>query len=186
MKPNRTFFLAAMLALAVHAQAATKDIVLDRVNAPAAAPAASTNDAMVVSVLVESLDGALRPRPVNAQFRTGERFRIKMLPSRDGMVSLYNTKPSGETAAQPVWRGKATRGLELVTPRLRLDGQRGTDKLHIVLEPAQEQNVFGWLGSWLSGARKDIRLDVQNTSSETYLLGAPAAGLVTTLNITHR
>ncbi len=33
---------------------------------------------------------------------------------------------------------------------------------------------------------KDIRLDVQNTRSDTYLLGLQGKGLLTTLRINHR
>lgn len=192
MTPRRTLLAllataAAAASLPAGAQTATKDIVLDQVNAaPAASAAASAGDAMVVSVLLEAADGTLSPRPVNGAFRTGDRFRVKLLPSRDGMVALYNTNPAGETRAQPVWRGKVARGLETITPRLRLEGTRGTDKLHIVLEPPRESNVVGWLRGWLGGSRKDIRLDEQNTPAGTYLLGAPAGGLVTTLQITHR
>lgn len=191
--------------LAVGAQAAsaqTKDIVLDRVriSAPAAAPAPNAataptsttvyanGDAMVVTVLHEKAGGTLVPRPASASFKTGDRFRVMMLASRDGKVALYNTKPTGELVTQPVWRGDVSKGLEIITPALKLEGNKGTDQLHIVLEPAQEQStgVLVWLGSWLKSSPKDIRLDVQNTTSETYLLGHEGKGLLTTLRITHR
>jgi hypothetical protein len=196
----------SLVALASHAE--TKDIVLDRVRMtapasaaaapaprPATAPTSTTvyanGDAMVVTVLHEKAGGTLVPRAVNTLFKTGDRFRVMMLASRDGKVALYNTKPTGELVTQPVWRGDVSRGLEIITPPLKLEGNKGTDQLHIVLEPAQlptqeSAGVLAWLGSWLKSSPKDIRLDVQNTSSETYLLGLEGKGLLTTLRITHR
>lgn len=190
------------LALSAHATPAqTKDIVLDRVHvsAPAAPSASSTTpvptsttvyangDAMVVTVLQENASGTLVPRPANAKFKTGDRFRVKLLASRDGKVALYNTKPTGELVTQPLWRGDVRRGLEIITPTLKLEGNKGTDQLHIVLEPAQDSGgVMAWISSWLKTSAKDIRLDVQNTRSDTYLLGLEGKGLLTTLRITHR
>jgi len=194
----------SLLVLGAHAAPAqTKDIVLDRVrittaatpvaSAPSAAPAPisttvyANGDAMVVTVLHEKAGGTLVPRPANAMFKTGDRFRVMMLASRDGKVALYNTKPTGELVTQPVWRGDVSRGLEIITPPLRLEDNKGTDQLHIVLEPVQEPaGVVAWLGSWLKASPKDIRLDVQNTRSDTYLLGLEGKGLLTTLRITHR
>lgn len=186
----------SLLALGTHAAPAqTKDIVLDRVRITTAAtppmPTSTTvyanGDAMVVTVLQEKAGGTLVPQPTNATFKTGDRFRVKMLASRDGKVALYNTKPTGELVTEPVWRGDVSRGLEIITPPMRLEGNKGTDQLHIVLEPAQEPvGVIAWLGSLLKSSAKDIRLDVQNTQSDTYLLGQEGKGLLTTLRINHR
>ncbi len=199
--PTSTLALACALSLlagsALAATPETKDIVLDRIRNPAAAAAPAqmqtttfaNGDAMVVTVMQEKSNGSLVPRAVNGQFRTGDRFRVKMLASRDGKVALYNTKPTGELVKEPLWRGDVSRGLEIMSPPMRLEGNKGTDQLHIVLEPAQETGVIAWLSSWLNtpltGASKDIRLDVQNTRSDTYLLGLEGKGLLTTLRIKH-
>ena len=199
--PTSTLALACALSLlagsALAATPETKDIVLDRIRNPAvaAAPAQmqtttfANGDAMVVTVMQEKSNGSLVPRAVNGQFRTGDRFRVKMLASRDGKVALYNTKPTGELVKESLWRGDVSRGLEIMSPPMRLEGNKGTDQLHIVLEPAQETGVIAWLSSWLNtpstGASKDIRLDVQNTRSDTYLLGLEGKGLLTTLRIKH-
>ncbi len=191
--------VTAIFAATVHA-APVKDIVLDRIHAPTAmaAPAAApainavsninaNGDAMVVRLLLESGNGMLKPRPTNTVFNSGDRFRVKMLASREGKVALYNTKPNGELVTEPLWRGDVSRGLEIISPTMRLVGMKGTDQLHIVLEPAQSTGVVSWLGEWLGskGKDKDIRLDVQNTRSDTYLLGAGDKGLVTTVRISH-
>lgn len=193
--------LSVLSAVAQAAPAQTKDIVLDRVrirpvastpvalpanNAPMQTTAYANGDAMVVTILQQKADGTLVPRPTNAVFKTGNRFRVKLLASRDGKVALYNTKPTGELVTEPLWRGDVSKGLEIITPALRLEANKGTEQLHIVLEPAQETGVIAWLSSWLKTSPKDIRLDVQNTRSDTYLLGLEGKGLLTTLFITHK
>lgn len=203
--------LALASTLATAAPPTAKDIVLDRVQvaavaAPvanrAAAPARNTavvSDAMAVSVLVESADGTLTPRSTNANFRTGDRFRVKVVAARDGQIALYNTKPNGETSAEPVWRAEVRAGEELITARLRLDGQSGEDLLHVVLEPtapSAPDGAWAWLRRVLgldakgvaskAAISKDIVLDVQHTPSTTYVVNARGEGLTTTLAIRHR
>lgn len=204
----RKLFLQALIAAAASASLAgpvvaaesTKDIVLDRVTAPAqpgrATPA--DTDAMAVSVLVEAPDGTLTPRGTDKAFRTGDRFRVKVLTSRDARVALYNTTPKGVLVEKPIWEGEVKVGQETITPRLRLDGSSGTDYLHVVMRPPKEEGVFTWLTNWLNrtrnavkeganaGSAKDISLDVQNTPSATYLLNGRGHGLVTTMRIVHR
>jgi hypothetical protein len=187
--------LSLMLVGAAQAAGSTKDIVLDRVLAPVTSSSSTTpvqaQDAMAVSVLLESSEGTLSPKSTNTLFRTGDRFRIKLLASREAKVSLYNTNPRGETNPKPIWQGNVRVGLDTITPRLALTGTSGIDQLHIVMEPAQERNIFSWLGSWIrankdgDSSTKDIQLDVQNTPSATYLLNPKGQGLVNTLQIVH-
>lgn len=196
--PIRALLITGALcaaAVAASAQGSAKDIVLDRIGAQPAgrpAPAASTSqDVLAVSVLLESSEGALIPKPVTTLFSTGDRFRVKLLAAREGKVSLYNTTPRGEFKPQPVWQGEVKPGQETITPRLRLDGQSGTDLLHVVLEPEQpSQGLMGWLTRWLtkegSAAPKDIRLDSEDTASASYLVNQGGQGLVATVRIRHR
>jgi hypothetical protein len=191
--PVRSLVLACSLvaALAAHAQGSTaKDIVLDRVSNTQIAGAVQSNDALVVSVLLESADGTLSPRSTAYPFNTGDRFRVKMLASREARVALYNTKPNGVLTPDPIWRGEVKPGQETISPRLVLDGASGsgTDQLHVVLEPVSAPSVFTWLGQWVGGNRagKDIRLDEQNTPSATYLLTDAGKGLVSTIRINHQ
>lgn len=188
--------VCALAALPWLAQAATKDIVLDRL-VPAAAPAtgaaapASTGqgDAMAVSVLVESADGSLTPRSTQALFKTGERLRIKVLASRSGKISVHNTNPAGVTS--PVWEGEVQAGQETISPRMVLTGLSGQDQLHVVLAPVSvSQGVGQWLSQWFSAAKssqaKDIRLDSQSTPQATYVLNPGGQGLVSTVRIVHK
>lgn len=197
MKPTLRHLIAATcLAVAASATlaATTKDIVLDRVTAPVISTvpiAEAATDAMAVSVLLESPDGSLTPKGTDSLFRTGDRFRVKLLASRNAKVSLYNTNPKGETNPTPVWQGEVKVGQDTISPRLALTGNSGVDLLHVVLEPRQEPGVLVWLGNWLrsfkegGGTSKDIRLDVQNTPSATYLVNGTGQGLVSTMSIVH-
>jgi hypothetical protein len=147
---------------------------------------------VVVSVLVESPDGTLTPKSTETLFLTGDRFRVKLLASRAGKVAIYNTTPRGELKQQPIWRGEVKVGQETITPRLAITGDSGggTDLLHVVLEPANEPNLFAWLTQWIgagkNGSRKDIRLDAQSTPTATYLLTDAGRGIEATVRIQHR
>lgn len=193
-QPLVSLLATALLLAGAAAQAQTaKDIVLDRVAAPVVRPAtpAATNDAMALSVLLESPDGSLAPRSANSLFNTGDRFRIKVLASRGAKVSLYNTNPLGQFNPRPVWQGEVKVGQETITPRLRLDGNSGVDYLHVVLEPEQApQGVVAWISNWLtkegSEAPKDIRLDSENSPTTSYLVNQTGQGLVSTIRIVHR
>lgn len=176
----------------VAAQATTKDIVLMRVSAPPVAqPEVRAGDAMAVSVLLDSADGTLTARGTDWTFKTGDRLRVKVVASRTGKLWLFNTTPDGVLQPSPVWQGTVRQGQELITPRMRLEGRSGLDQLHVVLEPdpTPADNAYVWLRDWLAASAvtaKDIRIDVQNTPSASYLLNAVGRGLVTTVNISHR
>jgi hypothetical protein len=189
--------LSVMVPLAAHAgQPTVRDIVLDQVTPQAVAVAApvAPSDAMAVSILVESTDGTLTPRSTNHLFRTGERLRVKVLASRSGKLSVYNTNPAGET--KPVWSGEVQVGQETISPRMVLAGLSGEDKLHVVLEPRQApQGVLVWLNTWLGASKsglagaansnRDIQLDTQVTPQATYLVSQGGQGLVTTVRVMH-
>ncbi|MES2938482.1 MAG: hypothetical protein V4864_12430 [Pseudomonadota bacterium] len=183
--------VALALPLAGHAQGAAKDVVVDRVTGPlVTVGAAPRNDAMIVSVLLEQPDGTLLPRSTETAFNTGDRFRVKLLASREGRVALCNTPPSGIPNPEPVWRGEVRPGQETISPRLRLSGTSGGgfEQLHAVLEPPGEANVCRWLAGHVANktVAKDIVLDQQSTPQATYLLAAPNTGLVATMRIFHR
>jgi hypothetical protein len=186
-------FCASLLFIgAACAQRAAKDVVLDQVAAPllATSSPAARRDAMVVSVLLESPDGTLTPQSAERMFRTGERFRIKVLASREGRVSLYNTTPAGVFKPQPIWRADVRAGQETITPRLVLDGHAGAgvEQIHVVLEPAGGgPPAEGWFDQWLGKrASKDVRIDQQSTGEATYLLTDSGTGLLTTVRIQQR
>ena len=185
----------ALATLPLLTQAATKDVVLDRLvppsvaSAPAQANATASSDAMAVSVLVESADGSLTPRSTQAMFRTGERLRIKVLASRSGKISVHNTNPAGVTSL--VWQGEVQVGQETISPRMVLTGLSGQDQLHVVLEPTTlAQNIGQWLSNWFTASKsaqsKDIRLDSQSTPQATYVLNPNGQGLVSTVRIVHK
>jgi len=186
---------AFCIAAAPTAQAATKDVVLDRVVVPAYAPATDVapvpGDAMVVSVLVAAADGTLTPKSTSSLFRTGDRLHLKVLASRNGTIQIFNTNPLGVTTPEPIWKGEVRVGEETITPRLRLEGNRGEDQLHVVLSPAApEGGVLSWLLDVLKGkgksVRKDVVLDSQSTPTSTYVLNSAGQGITTTVRIVHQ
>ncbi len=189
MRISAVVLVAIVLTQGAFAASSVKDIVLDRVATPAQSTGnAPSSDAMAVSVLVEGVDGSMMPRSTQSLFRTGERFRIKVVASRAGKLSLYNTNPLGLTGRDPVWTGMVNVGQETISPRLRLDGNSGEDQLHVLLEPAdQPQGALVWLNSWLlnKAASKDISLDVQSTPATSYVINRDGQGLVTTVRIVH-
>lgn len=195
MKPlSRLSALALSLALfsSLPAQAAgtAKDVVIDRVTESALGSESTGTDAMAVSVLLESPNGSLSPRSTDRLFQTGDRFRVKLVASRDAKVSLYNTNPRGETGKQPVWSGELKAGQETVSKRFVLDVSSGVDQLHVVMEP-RSTGVFVWLSQWLDGLRsgkslsKDIQLDVQSTETTSYVVNTAGTGVVSTIQIVH-
>lgn len=172
----------------------TKDIVRDLIEepAPTTGSTAALGDAMAVSVLLEAPDGSLTPKGTDTLFHTGDRFRVRLLISRNARVAFYNTNPKGQTNPAPLWQGEVKAGQETISPRLALTGTAGIDRLHIVLAPAPEPSIFAWLGRWLRLTKegeaqgKDVHVEVQNTPSTTYLLNAQGEGLVSTVSIVHR
>ena len=188
---------AVLFAFSAQAATSTKDVVLERVTAPPvnAAPAAVSTDAMVVSVLLESPDGTLAPKSTETLFHTGDRFRIKVIASRDAKLSIYNTTPRGEFKPEPVWQGQVTVGQETITPRLELtnDSGAGIEQLHLVLEPtAASGGLIEWIRGWFAdskgkaaGQSKDVRLDTQSTPVATYSLNTSGQGIVNTIRIAH-
>ena len=208
MKPNSSLHLVTSRAVPVlvgfvcfssagAALASTKDVVLDRLHPVVVVAGPPASDAMAVSVLQESPDGTLRSRGMDAQMWTGDRLRIKVTASREGKLSIYNTTPLGEFKPESVWTGTVRPGEEAVSPRMALTNQSGggVEQLHVVLEPVSPPSgawawVRHWLGSVGEGVRstvsKDVVLDVEHTSTTTYLLNARGQGLVTTLRVAHR
>jgi hypothetical protein len=187
MKFYSVAFASILISQGVMAAPVVKDIVLDRVGSVSQS-VPNANDAMVVSVLVEGVDGTMTSRSTQAMFRTGERFRIKAVASRPGKLSFYNTNPLGVTGRDPVWTGSVAVGQETISPRLRLDGNSGEDQLHVVLEPNDPpQGTWIWLTRWLGnkGTSKDISLDVQSTSTASYVLNTVGQGLVANIRILH-
>ena len=189
-RPAHVRALAAALMLACcsvasYASAAPKDIVLSRI--AAAGPSVTQGDALAVSVLVERSDGTLISRSSEALFRTGERLRVKVVPSRSGKIAVYNTNPHGQTSL--VWSGEVQFGRETVSPRMVLTGTSGEDQLHVVLEPHDTAAPGVWMNTVLkarkAGSRKDIALDSQSTPHTTYIVNTGGQGVISTLRVLH-
>lgn len=183
----------AIGASAAFAQAASapaaKDVVLASL-APAVQNAgdASRPDALAVSVLVEGAYGMLTPRPADAPFSNGDRFRIKLLSPRDGEVLVYNTNPQGQTGQAPIWKTTVRAGVEAVSDLMQVTGNSGEDQLHVVLQPkAPTANPFEWFQNLFSSGKtgKDVRLVTENTQQGTYFYNPSGQGGYVTIRIRH-
>lgn len=185
--------LAPMTALAFAAESPhAKDVVLASLVPPASpAAGAARPDALAVSVLVEGPYGMLLPRPADAPFTSGERFRIKLLAPRDGEVLVYNTNPQGQTSPAPVWKAEVKGGIESVSELLQVTGNQGEDQLHVVLQPRERAaNPFAWFQRLLAprdggSAGKDIRLVSESTAQGTYFYNTGGEGGYVTIRIRH-
>jgi len=173
----------------VHAgggQPQAKDIVLSGLSGrPAAGEPSSRQAGMSVSVLVASAGGELIPRATDAPFRTGERFRLRVLPTVNGTLVIANTNPAGLT--REVLRLPVRAGLEALVPagedsEFQLVGQAGEDVLHLSLyaegSRLPPENDAG------AGA-KDIRLVTQSTSDASYVVGEAGQPLYTRVVVRH-
>jgi|JRYI01.1.fsa_nt_gb hypothetical protein len=163
-----------------------KDIVLSSLSGRAATAEPSSRQAgMSVSVLVASAGGELIPRATDAPFRTGERFRLRVLPTVDGTLVIANTNPAGLT--REVLRLPVRAGLEALVPagagsEFQLVGQAGEDVLHLSLYA--EGSRLPPEGEAGAGA-KDIRLVTQSTSDASYVVGDVDEPLYTRMVVRH-
>lgn len=183
----------AVGASVAHAQggaaATAKDIVLAGVaSAAQLAPGAPSPDALAVSVLVEGPYGMLTPRPVDASFSNGDRFRIKLLSPRDGDILVYNTTPRGVTGQAPIWKTSVKSGVETISDPMQVVGDSGEDQLHVVLQPkTAPASPFAWFQNLFSSGKtgKDIRLVTENTQQATYFYNPNGQGGYVTIRIRH-
>lgn len=186
MRPMRSACLIAGLFAVLPAWAdssakpqSAKDIGIARL-----AGQPGNQEAIVVSVLVANPDGTLAPRAANQNFRTGERFKVRVQTTQDGTLLLANVTPRGEH--RELLRIQAAAQGELLLPRepgtlFELTGDAGEDQLIVTLLPQ------GWpsaKGAVSLGA-KDIRLAVEHTQSASYLTQERGQPIQTVIRISH-
>lgn len=169
--------------------AKAKDIVLTRL-AGTPVPGAQSQQqtyGMAVSVLVAGPDGLLRPRPTDTPFQTGEKFRLRILPTVDGTAVVANTNPQGITTE--VLRIPVRAGLETLIPSesdsyLQLVGNGGEDLLHVQVYPTN-LNVQP-INDYLRMASKDIRLVSESTNNASYVAAPSTQPLYTRVVVRHQ
>ena len=181
-------FLAGSVSAAdksVHA----KDIVLARLGTTPVPGTQAPQQAygMSVSVLVAGPDGLLRPRHTDTPFQTGEKFRLRVLPTLDGTVVIANTNPHGITTE--ILRLPVRAGLETLIPSepdnfLQLIGAGGEDVLHLQLYPANLS--IQPINDSLRMVSKDIRLVSESTSNASYVAAPSTQPLYTRVVVRHQ
>lgn len=128
-------------------------------------------------------------KPLSAGFSTGERFRLKVLPTFDGMLVIENVNPRGERRQifppDPATVVSVKRGLEVFVPMredafFEFTGTTGDEQLVVTI---RDPRAFGAAASTAVANRKDDAYGsafVQETPAGTYPVISQA------LKLTHR
>lgn len=118
-------------------------------------------------------------RPVSAGFSTGDRIKLKVLPTFDGILVIESINPSGVRRQifppDPATVILVKRGLEVLIPMaedyyFEFTGQTGDDQLVISI---RDPRAFGEAASVAPANRKDDKYGssfLQETAPETYPL----------------
>lgn len=116
-------------------------------------------------------------KPVSAGFSTGERFKLKVLPTFDGMLVIENVNPRGERKQifppDPATVVAVKRGLEVFVPMredafFEFTGATGDEQLVVTI---RDPRAFGAAASTAVANRKDDTYGsafVQETPVGTY------------------
>jgi len=116
-------------------------------------------------------------RPVSAGFSTGERFKLKVLPTFDGLLVIENVNPRGERKQifppDPATVVAVKRGLEVFVPMredafFEFTGATGDEQLVVTI---RDPRAFGTAASTAVANRKDDAYGsafVQETPPGTY------------------
>lgn len=128
-------------------------------------------------------------KPVTAGFATGERFKLKVLPTFDGMLVIENINPRGERKQifppDPSTVVSVKRGLEVFVPMredafFEFTGPSGDEQLIVTI---RDPRAFGTAASTAVANRKDDGYGssfVQETPAGTYPV------ISQSLKLTHR
>jgi len=125
-------------------------------------------DGMQISFLVRNQDGSLMPRDHKYPFNTGHMFKVKLVSTADGNLTVTNIDPLGKTMAllnQPL-----VKGTETVIPQrgdqfFEFEGPKGDERLRFELIPAT-----------YNANPADTTLNPGNTSATTGTSNAQTGG----------
>ena len=70
---------------------------------------------------------------------SGTQLQVRLTPNRSGVLELHAINSLGETAGVPLWTVPASAGSALLSPVLRLQGERGMETLQGVLRSPSGQ-----------------------------------------------
>lgn len=120
-----------------------------------------------VHVALVAFDASLTPtglKPVTAGFKTGERLKLKVLPTFDGLLVIENVNPKNERSqiypAQKSTAVAVKAGVELLIPLaadefFEFAGATGDEQLVLTLRDAR---AFGAAASTAAVSRKDEKM----------------------------
>jgi hypothetical protein len=155
-----------------------RDIVLSTLSG-----AKTGYDGISVTVLVMDANGNYSQRAPDQPFYDGDKFRIKITSTTDGMLSITNINPQG--TSKPLFNQPVSRGVEVTIPAdpssvFSFVGVKGLETLSLLVTPNSTIDNGG-------PASKDIRLVTQNTAESGYLARPAGSGPISsTLTIRHQ
>jgi Domain of unknown function (DUF4384) len=171
--------LSALVSLAFKSAGATENTVVGEPAKPMTVEGGRENyQAVHIAIVGFDREGAVSGiQPVTAGFRTGDRIKLKVLPTFDGLLVIENINPQGKRVqifppgASDVVSVKA--GAEILLPMTKDDyfefaGVTGEEQLVITIRDAR---AFGSAASSVEVNRKDEKNGssfVQETAPGTY------------------
>jgi len=130
-----TALLACALVLPVHAApgGTAKSIVLSTLEGRG-----TGMDGMQISFLVRNKDGSMKPRDHKHPFNANHRFKVEVISTSDGLLTVTNIDPSGRV--HPLLTQAVTTGAATIVPARKdqffeFDGPKGEERLRFEVTP---------------------------------------------------
>ena len=171
-------FLASSSAYAQEEELSARDIVLATLSG-----AKTGYDGISVTVFVMGADGNYTQRAPDQPFYDGEKFRIRLTSTTDGILNITNINPQG--ISKPLFSQAVIHGTEVNIPAdpssaFSFSGTKGMETLSLLVTPNQTTS-----DAW--PAAKDIRLVTQSTADSGYLVRPAGSGPISSnLTIRHQ
>jgi hypothetical protein len=146
-------------------------------------------DGMIVSLLIDSPDGVLKPYPTSQVVQFQQAFRLKFTSSRNGDLSIFQVTQAGKMNSQPIFTEKVKYGQETISPRIFINPATQTKALLIVLHPknTSQDSALSWAQQGFSATPQKAAetMKVFHSSVSSYLVNAnpKVSGVFATLLI---
>lgn len=146
-------------------------------------------DGMIVSLLIDSPDGVLKPYPTSQAVQFQQTFRLKFTTSRSGELSVYQVTQAGKMNTQAIFSEKIKYGQETISQRIFINPATQTKAMLIVFHPknATPESALSWAQESFNASPQKISetIKVFHTNVASYLLNTnpQASGVFTTLFI---
>lgn len=146
-------------------------------------------DGMIVSLLIDSPDGVLKPYPTSQGVQFQQTFRLKFTSSRNGEVSIFQVTQAGKMNPQPIFTEKIKYGQETISQRIFINPATQTKALLIVFYPknATAESALSWAQESFNATpqKTSETIKVFHSNVASYLLNTntKSSGIFTALFI---